>query len=92
MVEFPQIPLPLDFLIFFKKKVTSNVRPEIYIVRHNIVSTGQTVRALKKLYSELKYNKRNFVKLILHFFSPYLFLGKICNYQKAATHSVLKIF
>ena len=35
----------LDDLTFFQKKVLLVVRPEIHLVRGNIVSTGQSVRA-----------------------------------------------
>ena len=35
----------LDDLTFFQKKVLSVVRPEIHLVRRNIVSTGQSARA-----------------------------------------------
>ena len=38
---------------FFQKKVLSDVRSEIHIVRYNIVSTEQSVRPEKKLYSGL---------------------------------------
>ena len=38
-----------DLLIFSKKKkVSSDVWSEIHLVQHNIASTGQAVRALKK--------------------------------------------
>ena len=43
----------LDVLIFSKKKVLSDVRSEIHFVLRNIVSTGQPLRALKKLYLDL---------------------------------------
>ena len=33
---------------FKKKKVSSDVWSEIHLVQHNIASTGQAVRALKK--------------------------------------------
>ena len=44
----------LDIMIFFKIKIfLSNVRFDIYLVRRNIVSTEQSVRALKKSNSGL---------------------------------------
>ena len=52
-VQQPQILLRaaqiLDVLNFFKKKVLSDVRSEIHLVRRNIISTGQSVRHLKKI-------------------------------------------
>ena len=36
-----------------KKKKLSDVRSEIHLVRRNIISTRQSVRSLKKLYSDL---------------------------------------
>ena len=41
---------------FFQNKFLSDVQSEIHLVQRNIVSTGQSVRALKKIYSGLKHN------------------------------------
>ena len=38
---------------FFQKKVLSNVRSEIHLDRRNIVSSGQSVRVSKNIYSGL---------------------------------------
>ena len=40
---------------FFQNKFLSDVQSEIHLVQRNIVSTGQSVRALKKIYSGLKH-------------------------------------
>ena len=40
--------------LFFSKKTLSDVRSEIHLVRRNNISIGQSVRALKILYSGLK--------------------------------------
>ena len=42
--------------LFLSKKKLSDVRSEIHLVRRNIVSTGQSVRALKKIVFRLSYN------------------------------------
>lgn len=43
----------MNSLCFFQKKVLFDVRFEIHLVRRNIASTRQSVRAFKKLYSGL---------------------------------------
>ena len=48
---------------FFRKNFLSDVRSEIHLVRRNIVSTGQSVQALKKIYSGLRNDIFFFIKL-----------------------------
>ena len=43
--------------LFFSKKGLSDVRSEIHLVRCDIGSTGESVRAWKKLFPDLYRNK-----------------------------------
>ena len=74
----------LDVLIFFKKEVLSDIQSEIRLVRRNIDSTRQSVRAKKKIrpgYNSIQneiYRKRN-----IHMsFSLFFFQTLICKLKK----------